>query len=183
MCSTLAVQLPLTIKDPDKSKSPFFFKMASGSPVIKASFTSTSPSIMIESATIWWPTFSMVTSSKTSSFNANSSFFPSRIVVILDSEITDRRSIIFLEIISSIILIMELMIITPINKQFFNPSNHSWFIIPAIKTEAPKAIFKKLKYVKIFVAIILLIDFVLGWSSKFTNPSFFLRFTCSCVKP
>ena len=54
------------------------------------------------------------------------------------------------------------MIITPINKQFFNPSNNWLFKMPAVSTAAPKAIFKKLKYVKKLLAMICFMDLVFG---------------------
>ena len=51
----------------------------------------------------------------------NSTTLPSLNTSALFSDTTLNLSIIFLDIISSIILIIELTIITPINKQFFNP--------------------------------------------------------------
>ena len=52
MCSTRAKQLPEITKLPDNIVSPFFFVIGSDSPVINDSFTSTTPSNIIESTTI-----------------------------------------------------------------------------------------------------------------------------------
>jgi len=51
-CSTCAFALPDTTKLPDITLSPTFLSIASGSPVIRLSFTSTLPSTMKESAQI-----------------------------------------------------------------------------------------------------------------------------------
>ena len=78
---------------------------------------------------------------------------------------TFNLSIVFLASISSAILIIVLLKITPTNKQFLRAYNILPETIPLIITKVPKNIFKKLKYVNTLDLTISLTVLVLGSST------------------
>ena len=136
----MALHLPLEIKLPEYKTSPFFFFIATLSPVNKLSLTSTSPSTTLQSAQICLPVVNKIISSITTSSTGMSIVCPSLITDAVGAETKLIFSIVFLALISWIIPITILLkIIARNNKLVQAPT--------AIKAPATKKhnILKKVK--------------------------------------
>ena len=168
--------VPAVIKLPERILSPSFLRTGLDSPVSMDSLTSRPLQLYTDpSVTIWSPEATRIMSSRTISLTGISVLSPSRSAFTFVVVMTDSLSIRDLTFSSWIIPISVLLIQVPRKRTFL--------IWPVIRTRTASAIFKRLKYVSVWLATMRPTDFCPFGTVTLTSPCCTRYWTSSAVRP